>query len=79
MAHQSSGTDKQTLIDIRTHTHTYMKLRGITQPAPSLSHNLRAETQQELGAAGLTKFAASGAFVTVAPQLGLHGLAQFSR
>lgn len=31
-----------------------MKWQWITQPALSLSHNLLVETQQELGAAGLT-------------------------
>ena len=80
MAHQSSGTDKHTLTHTYTHTHTHTYRLCITQPAPSLSHNLALERQQELGTAGPTKFAASGALChTPAVQFGLHGLAQFSR
>lgn len=49
---------EQTNTHLYIHTHTYIRQLCITQPAPSLSHNLALETQQELGTAGLTKLAA---------------------
>lgn len=69
---------EQTNTHLCTHTHTCIKQLCITQPAPSLSHNLALETQQELGNGGFDQVRSPRHFVTLRLQFGLHGLAQFS-
>lgn len=58
--HISQAEQNNTHTQRHSHTHTHTNRLWITQPAPSLSHNLPLERRQELGAAGPTGFKASG-------------------